>query len=435
LNTSRAFRFSPRPAVIMLLAVLLAGCIGEEGDSWAGLAQDPDPDSDIIYVANEGRVVAVDPHNLNDDNKAQILWEYDEGDKFFAVPTVYEGRIYIGDYKGRLHAIDRQTGEGLILYQPGEEIIFGPISETPEDRIIGGVEINPDEGIAYFGLGSRDVVAVDIDTGEKLWTFATNHGVWASPLYVPASPPADDAPDVVGDSDAAGDAAPAPAQIAPRERAVLYVVSLDKHLYAVDPQSGDQLWRKYLGGAAANQPEFDPVRHRLYVGTFNSEVLAIDLGPDTTNGDRIVDRYSTKDWVWSSPVLADDVIYVGDLAGNVYAVGVSDDGFAEQWTAEPAGDAVRGSPLVLEQQVIVGSKDKRVYGLEKDTGNEIWEMSAGGKVLTELLDLGTVPDSDERLVVVGTDKNSELLTAYRVEADLAGRAWTYDKDTDPPEEQ
>ncbi|NLF74807.1 MAG: hypothetical protein GX573_03855, partial [Chloroflexi bacterium] len=70
MSTSRLVS-APRRAVIGLFLVgslFLAACGGVTGDSWAGLARDPD--GNAIYVAYSDRVVALNP------TSGAVQWEY-----------------------------------------------------------------------------------------------------------------------------------------------------------------------------------------------------------------------------------------------------------------------------------------------------------------------------------------------------------------------
>lgn len=469
LKTSRPLKAHSRLVigVLVLASLFLAACEGAAGDSWAGVAKAPD--DNFIYVSNGGRVVAVDYHHLDAEGQAQIAWEYDEGDaKFFAVPTAHGDMLYVGDYKGRMHAINRFTGAGGMIYKPEQEdllgIFSGLLSHTPEDRIISSATINtdiPGQEMLYFGLGSGNLEALTRPVGgmtwEKAWTFETDHGVWATPLYVPAyEPPAEDEPaaDTTGDAPAdetvpAADETPAePAEpsILPRAEAALYIVTLDKHLYALDPVTGKERWRLYLGGAAPAAPAYDPYRNWAYVGTFKSEVVAIDL-----NTGREVDRYKTEDWVWNTPQFVDGMLYFGDMKGYLYGLTVGDDGFEETWKLQVAEDSIRGAPLVLDGLLVVGSKDKHVYAVSRHDGTLAWEQQTDGKVLTELVSLtpaaGDTSDASDtgdeaattQIVVVGTDKRDELLIAYnlyKVEGDdVTSVGWTYSDKTKLAAEQ
>ncbi|NDJ78269.1 MAG: PQQ-binding-like beta-propeller repeat protein [Chloroflexi bacterium] len=507
----------PRFVVVLLivLAIFLSACRNEAGDSWPGVAQDPD--DAMVYVANDKSVVAVRAA----DDTVTVEWEYSDDEKFYAVPTIYNDMIFIGDYKGRMHAINRYddedegivAGTGEVIYEPEEVTIIGPLKENTEDRIIGGAAVNPDENLLYFGYGSRDVVAISLDpdadvNGEE-WTFETDHGVWATPLYVPVYLPdtfeteispapddsaddsetdgaeagdddentadadqageeeneettqADDEADVgngeseestdeadgasvdetadnepPGDETLAEDVAETetdnPAvELAPRPNAMLYIVSLDQHFYAVDPADGELLWDEYLGGAMPSSPTHDPIRNWAYVGTFGSEMVALDLAEDAD--DRVVDRYETEDWVWGSPALVDGVLYCADISGYVYALTITDDGFEEKWKVRPTESSIRGAPLVVDGLVLVGSQDNTVYALSTEDGTEQWSETTEGDVLTELVlisVLGEDEESTSELVIAGTSESDERLVAYELIESNDGkisrsRAWAY----------
>jgi outer membrane protein assembly factor BamB len=391
LNTSRVFPTSPRILVSVLLlgVLLLAACGGESGESWAGISANPD--GSALYVSYGKRVAALNPAT------GERLWSYPTKDKqdaqFFAVPVVDRESIYVGDYKGSLHSITLDGVERWV-YKPAKTNLIGPISTTPNDRVISGVAVDSDK--VYFGLGSRDVVAVSRETAEKVWTFKTGHGVWAMPLYLPANP--DD----------------------PNSRATLVVVSLDHHLYALDAETGKKLWDKNLGGAAPGGLLYDPESSRVYVGTFLSEMLAIDL-----DSHEIVARYATDGWVWDPPVLKDGVLYFGDLSGWLYAVRVTDNGFEAVWSQQIAKRAIRATPLLTDGLVVVGSKDKHVYAVSKESGLVQWEKETKGEVLSEMLFVPGSPQDPESsdLVVVATSDRKELLLAYKSESGEV--AWRY----------
>ncbi|MBN2306062.1 MAG: PQQ-binding-like beta-propeller repeat protein [Anaerolineae bacterium] len=378
--------------VLVLTALLLAACTGAAGDSWAGLARDPE--QSIVYVSWDQTVVAIDTTTGED------LWKYPEKDdrdaKFYAVPVIDNGTMYVGDYKGSLHSVNLEDGTRNWVYEPDRNTLVGPVSSTPSDRVISGVALNGDK--VFFGLGSRNVVAVSRETAEEVWTFETNHGVWSTPLYI------------VGEDG----------------QAILYVASLDHYLYALDPETGDQLWRKDLGGAIPGDMLYDPVLNRIYLGTFLSELVAVDLATQ-----EIVAQFDTKGWLWGRPALevqedGTRILYFGDLEGYVYAVQITENGFEELWRRDVADKGIRSTPLLVGDMVIVGSQNKRVYALSKTDGDEEWDAKLKGEVLAELVSVPGNPEDEvdtSDLVIVSTTDGDDLVVAYK---SVSGeRVWRY----------
>ncbi len=394
MSISRVFHAPSRLTVfslLIVLAVLLSACSGGGQVDWPGISinsKDGKP-GDTIYVTTNKQVVAVNA------TTGDRLWKYSK-DKvdFYAVPLVADdGTVYVGDYKGRMHAIG-SDGKGLWIYAPDIEKLIGPLSLKSADRVLSGATYDADR--IYFGLGSSNVVAVSRSTGEEDWVFETNHGVWSAPLLIPANP--DDE----------------------NSRAVLYVTSLDHHLYALNPANGDRLWDKDLDGAAPGSPVYDAEHNRIYVGTFLSEMVAVDL-----NTHDIVDRFSTHDWIWGGPVLKDGVLYFGDLDGYLYAVRATDAGFEKIWEEHVADKAIRATPLLVDDLVIVGSEDRHVYAVSQENGTSRWDEKTKGPVLSEMvLVQGNSEDAQaENLIVVGTTNKDQVLVAYS--SSTGDKRWTY----------
>jgi outer membrane protein assembly factor BamB len=372
--------------VLLLSALVLTACGSGAGESWAGLSTNPDVSA--VYVTFNQKVVALNPTD------GTVEWQYPEKTsgnvRFYAIPVVDDSMIYVGDYEGRMHAID-STGKEKWVYEPPKKTLIGPLSLTAKDRVISGATV--DANLVFFGLGSRNVVALSRDTGKEMWTFNTDHGVWATPLYLPANP---------GDQNS---------------QATLYVASLDHYFYALDPQTGKELWRKNLGGAAPGNLIYDQTRNWVYVGTFTSELLAVDLATHD-----IAYRFKADDWLWDGPALDGDMVYFGDLAGSLYALRITSSGFQQVWKKKVAQDGIRATPLLTGDTIVVGSKDKNVYAVSKEDGSSRWSKNTGGQALSEL---ALIPGNTQSpaLVVVGTDNSGKLVFAYA--ADTGDEHWHY----------
>lgn len=386
MNTLRLFPSRSRLllGVMLLGALLLVACGGPTQESWIGVSADEQQST--LYVSQGKRVVAINPAS------GAILWEYkDEGATFYAVPTVVDGTIYVGDYSGHMHAVDA-NGQQLWRYQPAKQAILGPIEVTPKDRVIGGAAVDSDK--VFFGLGSRNVVAVSRTTGQEVWTFTTDHGVWARPLYV-AEDPANGA-------------------------AVVYVTSLDHNLYALDADTGDELWHRNLSGAAPGNLVYDEELQRVYVGTFASELLAIDL-----KSHNIVARFKTDDWLWGSPAFDGDVLYFGDLSGALYAVRATENGFEQVWKKPIAEEGIRATPILSDGLLIVASEDHNVYAVSKEDGASRWYRDVKAQVLADLVFVPGETEGEEGagLVIVSTTEGDRLVVALA--ADSGEERWVH----------
>ena len=73
--------------------------------------------------------------------------------------------------------------------------------------------------------------------------------------------------------------------------------------------------------------------------------------------------YKTGDVIYSSPTVANGVVYVGSLDGNIYGLNASTGDSLWSYTT---GDFVESSPTVVNGTVYVGSLDGHAYAFGLD---------------------------------------------------------------------
>jgi outer membrane protein assembly factor BamB len=395
LNIVKFFARHPLLGIAIFASLLVAACypVRLEAD-WPGIATLGDQ-KDILLAYND-RIVLIDPEDgrpvelrnadgevrLDDQGNARI-WEFrgedGQANQFYSAPTLLdENTLLIPTYKpadNRILEVDLPTAriDGVGASIPG--------------HVVADIVRNDD--LVFVGLSERNLVAYDSTDLTERWQIETQHGIWSHPLIV------DD---------------------------VMYFTSLDHFLYAVNPNSGDEIWRLDLQGAAPGAPIF--YENRLYVGTFARKVFEISLEGEITS------EFSTVDWVWGSPVIVDDILYVGDMGGHLYALNVND-GLSERWQTKPAERAIRATPLVAEDYIVIGSRDQRVYWLNREDGTPVTDVdgprvrSLNGEILSDLLliEPSDQVDIPESYVIVSSVANDNLLAAFTLAN--GERVWTY----------
>jgi serine/threonine protein kinase len=73
--------------------------------------------------------------------------------------------------------------------------------------------------------------------------------------------------------------------------------------------------------------------------------------------------------IWSSPAIANGIVYVGSDDHKLYAFDASSGSI--RWTA-PTGGLVESSPAVANGVVYVGSGDQKFYAFDASTGKQLW---------------------------------------------------------------
>ena len=75
---------------------------------------------------------------------------------------------------------------------------------------------------------------------------------------------------------------------------------------------------------------------------------------------------------------APDGIYVGSRDKKLYAFDPQTGRLLWDFTTRGMVDS---SPVVVGERVFFGSQDGRIYGLDRKSGKEVWHYEAGGKIL------------------------------------------------------
>ena len=174
-------------------------------------------------------------------------------------PAVAGGLVYIGDLSGTLHAVDAASGKAAWTFKTGTEIKSSPVV-TGDKVLIGSYD-------AYlYALGAKD--------GKVLWKVRTNGYVHGTPAVVDG---------------------------------VAYIAGCDEILRAIRVNDGKELFNISSGAYTGASPAV--LDGRAYYGTYENEVLAVDL-----KAHRIVWRYKNPERnfpFYSSAAIADGKVILG----------------------------------------------------------------------------------------------------------------------------
>lgn len=125
---------------------------------------------------------------------------------------------------------------------------------------------------------------------------------------------------------------------------------------------------------------------RAYI-TFNQNVIAVDLETG-----RLAWAYTSdeNDATFFAPPAHDDLaVYVGDYAGDVYALEKSSG--AVLWRVHLSDAKIVGGPAVADDLLLVPSSDRNLYALNKSDGSIRWTFATNRPLwATPLIDNGQV---------------------------------------------
>jgi outer membrane protein assembly factor BamB len=95
-----------------------------------------------------------------------------------------------------------------------------------------------------------------------------------------------------------------------------------------------------------------------------------------TNFDSVQWKFKTSGKIFSSPVFANGIAYVGSEDSNIYAISTIDGTL--KWKLQTNG-AVSSSPAVYNDVVFCCSYDGYCYAANSNTGKLIWKFKTGGE--------------------------------------------------------
>ena len=380
---------------VVVVGLMAGACVGLPTESsWGDVSLIGSP-AKILFSFSD-RIVQIDPADgkpvklLDSDGKVRVD---DSGNPrtwvllsptgstvhYYTRPVQTDDQTLIaGVYEDKLYQVDAAAAR---------------IDKTDGIALPGHVIGNPllTDNLLYVPISEGGLVALNRSDFSQAWRFIGDNakGIWSQPLLVDGT---------------------------------LYVSAMNHFLFALDAATGTEKWKVDLGGALASTPVY--ANGALYIGSFGHEVYKVAL-----NG-TIAAQYSTSDWVWGAPTVVDNMVYATDLGGNVYALKDSGSSLDLVWTRKVATAAIRMSPFVDGDTMVVGSRDHNVYWISRTTGDAI--NDSGGKPITRamngevLSNILLIPSTDanaDPTIIVSTIDKSELLVAFSLST--GERRWVY----------
>lgn len=269
----------------------------------------------------------------------EMLWKFKMGGISISAALVHNGKIYFGSHDGNLYCLDLN---GRLLWKKylGDIII----SYT---AAIGG-KIFTAAGRTFFCLS---------EDGTEKWRFVAGDGIFTSPTAV---------------------------------NGIILISSYDKHIYAIDIESGSLRWKFPVGG-----PVGTPL---VFLGDNPISTLSIRSMPDVPEAKNPVLYFASLDnnlyalneegnllWKFNSGnsfatvvTASKGTLYCGTVAGYLYAIELNGQ---EKWKFRTGGLITAGA-TPDKGKVYIGSWDQKLYCLS-DKGEKIWDFLTGGPIAAE----------------------------------------------------
>lgn len=302
-----------------------------------------------------------------DARTGQELWVHRSGFGVRGAPAVSGGLVVIAVTSGSVQALDAATGELRWTYQLGaaEPPLFTSLHASP--TIV--------DALVYVGI-QRDFVALDLATGEPVWSTipSSTEGAWSTTAA------------------AAVDSGVAVSSVAIGKLGLL----------AWDAGTGALLWqtsREPTIGLLASPLIADGT---VYTLNWATHMHAIDLFTGEIHWSRQVAEDSFE-WGFGAPVTpayADGMLYVPTTHGRVVAIDAMSG--VERWSHAARPSAIYlahyqgvtrsfvSSPVVTGSLVWMGGGDGTLSALDRVSGDVVWEDDLGSPITMGLVPSGAM---------------------------------------------
>jgi len=171
-----------------------------------------------------------------------------------------------------------------------------------------------------------------------------------------------------------------------------------------------RLWQYRTGDDVFSSPAV--AEGVVYVGSYDDSLYALDA-----QSGKLLWKYKTGDDVCSSPAVAEGVVYVGSYDDSLYALDAQSGKLLWRYRT---GDDVRSSPAVAEGVVYAGSCDNSLYALDARSGKLLWKYKTGDDVCSSAAvaeGVVYVGSYDDSLYALDA-RSGKLLWKYRTGADV-----------------
>ena len=283
-------------------------------------------------------------------DQLEILWTFKAKDSIESAPAVARGVVYVGEMQDHLYALDLVTGKEKWRYRTGKDAGFKASPSVKGDTVF----IGDTDGLFH---------AIDAAKGTKRWTFETGAEISSGANF--------------------------------HGERILFG-SGDESLYCLTKE-GKLSWKfKVPGGPVMATPAI--YDGKTFVAGCDSNLHVIDL----KNGLELV-AIELAGQVGATAAVIKDHVYVGTMVHEVQAVDLKN--AKVEWTFSPerGGQKFAASIAATEKFIIAASHDKRVYGLDRESGLLKWSFLTRGRIESSPVVVG------QRVYVGSGDKNFYVL--------------------------
>lgn len=231
-----------------------------------------------------------------------------------------------------------------------------------EDHGDIGAGISTDGRSMFTANTVGEVYALDLNSGQKEWSFKTGGKVYSTPAY---------------------------------HKGVVIVGSSDHFIYGLNAKTGELVWKIEANKAVLGSPAV--AKGKAYIGASDGIFRAIDV----KSGKTIWTFDQVKGYVSTLPTLADGKVIFGSWQNGFYALDQKSGRLIWEWSNGHANrmfSAAACYPVVVNNRVFVVAPDRFMTAIDLKTGKTVWREKKDDYRVRESMGLS----KDKKLVLAKT---------------------------------
>lgn len=263
----------------------------------------------VYFGSGDGHLYALDT------GTGELKWKFKTGDVIHASPAYANGVLYVGSWDSFFYAVDATTGKEKWRFHGGEDpLIHNQVGFQSSAAVV--------DGVVYVGCRDSNVYALDAGSGAEKWRFnnemswvITSPAVVGGKVYFATS---DSSLYHVVDADTGKSA------VRQQDKAYMFssptvvgdvvlIGVLNGSLEARDRQSGELLWEFQTEASKQNKGWVLTADRK-----FNGPMLYYSSWREAPVV--ATERQFGVGAIFSSPLVANGVVYFGSTDGNLYAL-------------------------------------------------------------------------------------------------------------------
>lgn len=269
-------------------------------------------------------------------------------------PIIYKNLVIIGNSIDGIVAYSQDSGQEIwrLAIPQGVEA-SGTIIK---DRL-------------FVGSNNGRMYSIDLGNAQIIWSFDTKSEIVAEPLL---------------------------------QDGVLFFISANQSIFALDAVTGKQLWiynrqdtASLMTIRSGSRPSY--ANGNLYAGFSDGSLVALNAKTGTQQWEIYLNKNTRFKDIDASPVVDGDFIYINSYDDKLYCVSRTKGEII--WSVKSGGIS---TPILVGDKIIFSTSKGELSNVSKNDGHEIWKYKTESGILTD-------PILFRGYVVTGESQGSLLL--------------------------